>query len=127
VPTILVVQEDDALLWCLREGLSVANHRILCASSGAEGLRVFDEHGNSIHLLITDVVMPQISGVQLARVLKQTNPLLSVLFVSHYPKDILATYPLVPENVFVQMPFLMADVLATVNEACRPSAVDDRD
>jgi len=110
--TILVV-EDEAEVRRLTAGmLSRQGYRVIDASSGAEALRLWNKHGSEIAMLLTDVIMPQMSGRELAERLKVLSPALKILYMSGYAGDVVAQHG-VPqsETVFLHKPFTF-DTLA---------------
>jgi hypothetical protein len=87
--TILVVEDENNLLELVRTILEHYQYRILTASSGAEALRVWDEHRGQIDLLLTDMIMPGgMTGSDLAMGLKKRQPNLKVIFTSGYSAEL---------------------------------------
>lgn len=82
--TVLVVEDEPAVREAVRRGLGKLGYRVLLASDGAEGIAVFRQHAESIDLVLTDVVMPKVTGPQLREVLRKEHPNLKVLFMSGY-------------------------------------------
>ena len=79
----------------------------------AEALDLFDAHAGDIHLLLTDVMMPQMSGTQLASQLRQRNPRVRVVYMSGYPDQELAS----PNEMFLAKPFNPAGLSQMVRKA----------
>ena len=88
--TVLLVEDDESLRMLAREILTVQGYRVLEAPSPREALRVNQIHDGRIHLLLTDVVMPEMNGRQLADHLKMARPDMAVLFMSGYTGAALA-------------------------------------
>jgi signal transduction histidine kinase/ActR/RegA family two-component response regulator len=87
--TILVVEDESSLLELVRTILEHYHYRVLTASSGAEALRVWDEHRGKIDLLLTDMIMPGgMTGSDLAAGLKKRQPDLKVIFTSGYSAEL---------------------------------------
>jgi DNA-binding response OmpR family regulator len=84
--TILLVEDEPALREKLSDILGAAGYKLLVASSGDEGLRMAFRDANPIHLLLTDVVMPGLSGPQLARRVQAVRRETRVLYMSGYPE-----------------------------------------
>ncbi len=84
--TILLVEDDEMVREPLATILEQHGYRVLAASSAAEALRLTDQGEQPIDLLVTDVVMPDLSGPELARVLQRIQPELKVVYVSGYPE-----------------------------------------
>ncbi|MDQ6708281.1 MAG: response regulator, partial [Acidobacteriota bacterium] len=82
--TVLVAEDDEAVRHLVRKALEKGGYSLLVAASGAEALRLVKEHRGPIHLLITDVVMPRMSGTELARRLHRLRPDMAVLYMSGY-------------------------------------------
>ncbi len=80
--TILVVDDDDAVCDLTASMLEMKGYRVLRAADGEEAIKVFQQHAHSIQLLVVDVVMPHMSGPQLAQQLRNLRPSLPVLFMS---------------------------------------------
>jgi CheY-like chemotaxis protein len=77
-----VVDDEPAVCHVTGQMLEFYGYSVLYAESGEEALRVFDEHSDQISMLVADIVMPKMSGPQLAHVLRIQRPELPVLFVS---------------------------------------------
>jgi PAS domain S-box-containing protein len=97
--TILVVDDDHDVRMLIGDVLEYGGYQVLAASDGAVALDVVDHHPGPIDLLVTDVVMPELNGCELARQLRRRRPELRVLFVSGYSGDILDRYGVSPESV----------------------------
>lgn len=82
--TILVVDDEPHVLKLMAAMLAHHGYRVLPACGGEEALRVFEQHPDGINLLVTDVVMPGMSGPMLADRLAALQPGLRILFVSGY-------------------------------------------
>lgn len=104
--TILVAEDQDAVRILICEVLTSKGYRILVASRGEEALRIAREHPGPIHLLVTDVVMPGISGRELARNLAVLQPELKVLYMSGYTGNAMVHHGMLEEGlIFIQKPF----------------------
>jgi PAS domain S-box-containing protein len=104
--TILVVEDEPAVLALSRRALEAHGYVVLAASDGHDALRVVERHGGTIHLLVTDVVMPGLSGRQLADSLAARRPGIRVLFMSGYPGDAVVQHGGLPTgSAFLQKPF----------------------
>ena len=87
--TILVVEDEDAVLSIAALALESAGYRVLAASSGAEALRVSAQHRGPIHLALSDVVMPGMTGVAFVERLAAVRPETLVLYMSGYNEEAL--------------------------------------
>lgn len=86
-PTILLVEDDDAVRLLARRILSRQGYTLLEAGNGFEALKIAERHDGDIDLLLSDVVMPGMSGAELAARLRSQRPALRVLYVSGYLAD----------------------------------------
>ena len=104
--TILVVEDEPAVLSLSRRALETQGYVVLAASDAAAALRVVERHGGMIHLLLTDVVMPGLSGRELADQLSGQRPGIRVLYMSGYPGDAVVQHGTLPAgSAFLQKPF----------------------
>ena len=85
--TVLLAEDEEAVRGVARELLSLCGYTVLEAANGREGLVLAREHQGPIHLLLTDVVMPVMSGTELAQQLSVLRPAIKVLFMSGYTND----------------------------------------
>ncbi|MCE9554429.1 MAG: response regulator [Planctomycetes bacterium] len=110
--TVLLVEDEAALRTLTGRILRGQGYTVLEARDGNEALIIWADHGPSIDLLLTDVVMPQMSGRELADRLRALKPELKVLFVSGYAEDAIVRHGILEANIpFLQKPFT-AEVLA---------------
>src|SRR5882762_8272675 len=104
--TVLVVEDDRAVLALSCRALEAEGYTILCASDGADALRIVERHGGEIHLLLTDVVMPGMSGRELAEQMTARRAGIRILYMSGYPGDAAVHHgALVRGSAFLQKPF----------------------
>jgi two-component system, cell cycle sensor histidine kinase and response regulator CckA len=100
--TILVVEDDRALRELLRITLESSGYEVLAAADAAEALRLAEPPGRAIAMLVSDVMMPGMTGPDLARQLRASRAGLEVLLVSGYSRD---SELLDPRVAFLQKPF----------------------
>jgi CheY-like chemotaxis protein len=104
--TVLVVEDDDDLRDIIVESLRGYGYRVLTAASGAEALRLVAQFVGEVHLLLTDVVMPEMSGKELAERLRAAYPAMRVLFMSGYTDDTFERYELsASQGALIEKPF----------------------
>ena len=104
--TILLVEDDPAIMTIASMLLEKQGYTVLATSVPGEAIRLANEHGNEIHLLVTDVVMPETNGRDLAKELRMIRPRLKCLFMSGYTSDIIAQHGVIDEGLnFIQKPF----------------------
>ena len=115
--TVLLVEDDEPLRTLAREILSIQGYTVLDATSPSEALRLADAHPGPIHLLLTDVVMPQMNGRQVADHLLAARPGLKVLFMSGYTDAAIVEHGVLePGTHFLQKPFTPDGVSRKVRE-----------
>jgi two-component system cell cycle sensor histidine kinase/response regulator CckA len=106
--TVLLVEDEEALRRAVAEFLRLRGYTVLEAKDGMEALSVTKNHGPTIHLAVTDVVMPHMSGGQLAKELKLLRPETRLLFVSGYAGQTVQQHEVVDlDNNFLQKPFTL--------------------
>lgn len=111
--TILLVEDEPMVLEMTAVMLERQGYTVLPAVSPVEAIRLAREHAGEIHLLMTDVVMPEMNGRDLARNLLSLYPDLKRLFMSGYTADVIAHHGVLEEGVqFIQKPFTMQDLAA---------------
>jgi DNA-binding response OmpR family regulator len=116
--TLLVVENEAAIKTLVQMALERHGYVVLTAESGGEALRLAAAHTGPIDLLVTDVVMPDLGGPELARRLVAQRPDLITLFMSGYMDDALGEdTPALPVPVdFIQKPFSPSALAARVRE-----------
>jgi two-component system, cell cycle sensor histidine kinase and response regulator CckA len=113
----LLVEDERAVREMGRLILERLGYRVITAGTPGEALRLADEHGEEIHLLMTDVIMPEMKGRNLADRLIPFNPHLKLLFMSGYTADVIARNDAIKEGVaFIQKPFSINDLSAKLRE-----------
>jgi CheY-like chemotaxis protein len=103
--TVLLVEDEDAVRALAREVLRRHGYIVLEARHGVDAVRVAERHGDDIHLMVTDVVMPHMSGRDLAERLSSVRPKMKVLFMSGYTDHAVMHRDLTPGSAFIQKPF----------------------
>lgn len=104
--TILLVEDEETVRMLVREILQSNGYSVLEAKNGAEGLALAGRYNGKIDLLLTDVVMPQMSGRELAEKLCPLRPGTRILFMSGYTDDaVVANGSVAPGSAFIQKPF----------------------
>ena len=115
--TVLVVEDESALRDVTDRILSRNGYRVLLAATGQEALQIARDHVGDIHLLITDVVMPQMLGIEVAERIRAIEPGIAVLFMSGYARPVLASQGRLDMNVaLVEKPFSEAELLDHVGQ-----------
>jgi DNA-binding response OmpR family regulator len=115
--TILLVDDDRSVRTFTTRVLRRAGFRVVTADSGDAALAVFEQHADQVELVVTDVVMPGMTGASLSGRLRERKPGLRVLFVSGYPADLATGERLVPYGAaLLAKPFTGAELVARVRE-----------
>ena len=115
--TILVVEDDLSVLKFAHKILDELGYSVLIASAPSEALGLAEEHAGKIHLLITDVIMPEMNGRDLANSLQSLCPELKCVFMSGYTRDVIARHGVLDEGIgFLQKPFSKRDLANAVRQ-----------
>jgi CheY-like chemotaxis protein len=116
--TVLLVEDEPMLLSMGTMMLEQLGYRVLAAGWPDEAIRLGEEHTNEIRLLITDVIMPEMNGRELADRLRALHPSVPVLFMSGHTADVITQNGVLDEGVnFLQKPFSMQDLAVKVRQA----------
>jgi two-component system, cell cycle sensor histidine kinase and response regulator CckA len=116
--TILLVEDEKSILEVARIMLEKLGYTMLIAGTPDAAIRLAGEHAGKIDLLITDVVMPEMNGRDLARHLRSLYPNLKQIFMSGYTANVIAHHGVLEDGVyFIQKPFSIKDLAAKVREA----------
>jgi CheY-like chemotaxis protein len=115
--TILLVEDEPAILKMTTRMLESLGYTVVTASTPGKAIRLAGEHPGRINLLMTDVIMPEMNGRDLAKQLLNHYPKLRRLFMSGYPADVIAHHGVLDPGVhFIQKPFSQADLAAKLQE-----------
>jgi two-component system, cell cycle sensor histidine kinase and response regulator CckA len=116
--TILLVEDELVVRDLVREILQAAGYMVLEATNGEQALQVSGAHRGPIHLLLADVVLPGLSGPEVAAQLVSTRPELQVIYMSGYAPETIKRYGVFETHrLFLQKPFTPTILLANVQEA----------
>jgi len=113
--TVLLVEDDDAIRALGRVMLEQYGYTVLPAGDGAAALELADNHPDPIELLMTDVLMPGMGGIELAERLSKLRPQLEVLYTSGY-NDSGSTLTGIPGSRYLQKPYTMEDLARMLRE-----------
>lgn len=114
---ILVVEDEEIVRHLACEALTLLGYSALAAGDPDEALKVCDTHSGPIHLLLTDVVLPQMDGRTLFGILSAQRPELRVLYVSGYTEHFIVKHGVLDRNVhFMQKPFTVEDLASKVRQ-----------
>lgn len=110
--TILLVEDEPAVRELFAQALARAGYRVFEARNGREAVKVFDQHGAAIDLLLTDMRMPYMGGAELAQQLRSRRMTLKLICISGYPGAIDSDLA----SDFLAKPFSRDDLLSKVRE-----------
>ena len=117
------MEDEESVRQLVRETLATRGYCVLEASNGNAALALAARHSDTIHLVITDIVMPGLSGHELVEQLLPARPGVKVLYLSGYAQDAFAT-PLASDaqKAFLQKPFTLQALSRKVREVLGPPA-----
>jgi two-component system cell cycle sensor histidine kinase/response regulator CckA len=116
--TILAVDDDRSVLGFIEQTLLSAGYRVLLADNGWQAIEVYDATGGAVDLLLTDVIMPDLTGPVLAERLRTRQPGLQVLFVSGFhDADLVQRFVTQKGFTLLPKPFTMSALLRVVQDA----------
>ncbi|MGA8868391.1 MAG: PAS domain S-box protein [Candidatus Sulfotelmatobacter sp.] len=114
--TVLLVEDEESVRQLVRETLEIRGYRVLEAENGQVGLALAQSHKDKIDLIITDVVMPGMSGHELVQQLLKLRPEIKVLYLSGYTDDAFAGEAVTESKAFLQKPFTLQSLSRKVRE-----------
>ncbi|BAL87784.1 putative multi-sensor signal transduction histidine kinase [Actinoplanes missouriensis 431] len=121
--TVLIVEDEPALARVVARIVGNNGYHVIVATNGPEALELYEQHG--CDLLLTDVIMPEMSGPQLAEILHQHDPGLPVVYMSGYSNGLLGKTHVLDEDItFLEKPFTAGDLLHKLASARRASSID---
>jgi CheY-like chemotaxis protein len=116
--TVLVAEDDPQVRNLASTVLARYGYHVLAAGSGREAISSLERHEGDVHLLLTDVVMPDMNGKELFEHLSARHPDLRVLYMSGYTDDVIAHHGVIDEGVsFIEKPFTVKGLAEKVREA----------
>lgn len=116
--TVLVVEDELSILNVEKKMLEELGYRVLAAGTPAEAIMLAREDAGELRLVVTDVVMPEMNGRELATLLQSLYPDIKILFMSGYTADVIAHRGVLDQGVnFIQKPFSMKSLAVKVRQA----------
>ena len=117
IGTILLVEDDPLLLRLTGEFLEIGGHKVIPFSSSNDALQYCKRENTEIHLLLTDVIMPEINGKILSQRIKNIRPDIKTIFMSGYTANIVVHRGVLEEKMnFINKPFSMDKLLRMIQE-----------
>jgi two-component system cell cycle sensor histidine kinase/response regulator CckA len=115
--TILLAEDEKSLRKIIAYTLKSHGYRVLEADNGEEALKRAGKYRKTIHLLLTDVIMPRMDGKELSDKLRKTRPGLRVIFISGYPREILSKRGILRKGVqLLKKPFSMEELIRQIQK-----------
>jgi DNA-binding response OmpR family regulator len=115
--TALIVDDDPDVRAYMSEALRIGGFAVLEAADGTDALRIVETTGQHIEILVTDVNMPGIDGLELAHRVRALRPMTGILYVSGAPPEVVTTWGLAAGGVFLRKPFGPDTLLERVCDA----------
>jgi two-component system cell cycle sensor histidine kinase/response regulator CckA len=114
---ILVVDDEEMLRDVLKEVLNMVGLSAMFASSGSEGLEMFRQNQDKIHLVLLDVLMPDMGGVETYRAITKIDMNMKFIFMSGFPdNEALAIRELTGNFAFIKKPFSVQDIISAIKK-----------
>jgi PAS domain S-box-containing protein len=113
---LLLIEDDESVRATTRQFLIASGYDVVALARGAEAIEYVREHPGRIRLALIDVIMPEMNGAEVCRMLQAVQPELKVIFMSGYPKKVLEERQL-PDMPCLQKPVLPGELLRAVREA----------
>ena len=121
--TVLLVEDEDLVRGTIARILRRQGYQVLTAEHGGEGIRVASEHAGPIDVIITDVMMPEMSGLEFVDRIAVSRPAARILFMSGYSDDdVLIKEVGSRPHAFIQKPFAVEDLTRKVRELLHPES-----
>ncbi len=115
--TILVVEDEDAVRTLVEESLQNYGYQLISASEGVQALKAAKSYTKTIHLLLTDVVMPNMSGKELAKKIHEIYPDIKICYMSGYTDNAIVRHGVLDKGVhLIQKPFSPPELAQKVRE-----------
>lgn len=117
--TILLVEDEDAVRQFIRVVLQRQGYTVMEARNGAEAIEISTRHSGPLDLMVTDIVMPEMGGLELARRLATSRPEMPVLYLSGYPND--SQSGVLSDGAFLRKPFSFDELAGKVRDLLKSS------
>ncbi len=115
--TILLVEDDETILETEKEMLEILDYQVHAAATPGDAMRIVDQLEGNLELMITDVIMPEMNGRELALQVTEKYPHIKVLYMSGYTNNIIASNGILEENTyFIQKPYSLGTLASKVRE-----------
>lgn len=120
--TILVAEDDKLVQHTLSAALRAAGYDVCTADNGQQALEIFERDHEFIHMVVTDLLMPELSGTDLSSRIRRIKRRLPILYISGYPTDTITDDGVLPDDVeFMQKPFTHRQILRKIDDMLHSS------
>ena len=114
---ILLVEDEPAILTLVSMMLKKQGYNVLSAATPGEAIKISEKNSEDIHLILTDTVMPEMNGRDLAKIILSHYPDLKCLFMSGYTADVIAHQDIEEDCInFIQKPFSKTHLLTIISQ-----------
>jgi CheY-like chemotaxis protein len=113
---ILVIDDSEEILVTIKNFLRKKNYTVAAATNGLDGLKLFESAANEFDLVITDLVMPNISGVAVISIIKKKNPDIPVIAITGYGEQPEALAREAHANIILEKPFKLNKLTKTIQK-----------
>lgn len=114
--TLLLIDDEEAILIVTRMMLEGIGYSVLTASKGRKGIDIFQENSDRINTVLTDLIMPDMNGLEALKEMKKIRSNVKVILVSGYnEQDIIQRFGDAGFSGFIQKPYSMEDLLKTIS------------
>jgi DNA-binding NtrC family response regulator len=115
--TILVAEDDKLIQHTLSAALRAAGYDVCTADNGQQALDIFERDHQFIEMVVTDLLMPELSGTDLSSCIHRIKQHLPILYISGYPTDTITDDGVLPDDVeFMQKPFTHREILRKIDD-----------
>jgi two-component system, cell cycle sensor histidine kinase and response regulator CckA len=113
----MLVEDDPMFMKGVAKVLKIGGYTVLCAENGNDALRLSAEHPEPIHLVLTDVIMPEMGGSELTYELEKTRPEIKFLYMSGYTDNAIVHHKILEKELpFIQKPFSSNVLMKKIRE-----------
>ena len=115
--TVMIVEDESNILFLVKKVLIECGYTIIACKTGAEAIEQARKYEGDIHLLLTDVIMPEMNGRELQISIKELKPEIKTVFMSGYSADVIENRGLLDHDVnFIQKPFQLSSLISKIRE-----------
>jgi len=115
---ILIIDDEEIVREILQEVMEIANFQAYCAQTGKDGIDIFVQNRNKIKLILLDMVMPGLTGIETYEKLLALDPQIKIILMSGYPdKEAFHLANLPESQEFIQKPFSVQEVISKVQQS----------